>query len=442
VELRGPVRVGVHIPRHDEFVLCSTSTSTTRTGSGPLLDNEIPAGPLPREGVDRLHDILASEVATGYLPGLVSLVARGDEVHIDAIGTPSFRDDTPLSRHAIFRIASLTKPIVAVAALSLVEEGVLELAQPIEQLVPELASPRVLRSLDAELDDTAPVRRPILLEDLLSYRLGFGSVMAPPGTYPIQRAEAELGLQSIGGPPWPPGPHDDDGWIATLGTLPLMYQPGERWLYNTSGQVLGILVARACGGSLESALRARVFEPLGMTDTGFSVPPEKQDRLPTLYLPDPETGVLSVFDQAPASWWSTPPAFADGSGWLVSTIDDYWSFVSMVLAGGAGNGRRVLSPESVALMTSDHLTPAQRDGNAVFLGSHGSWGFGLSVPANGSADEPFPCGTGWDGGTGTTWRSDIRRGVTAMLFTQRHATSPVPSPLMERFWGAVNAATR
>jgi CubicO group peptidase (beta-lactamase class C family) len=415
---------------------------TTRTGSGPLHDNEISTDPIPPAGLERLHDRLASEVAAGYLPGLVSLVARGDDVHVDAIGTPSFTDDLPLSRHAIFRIASLTKPVVAAAALALVEEGVLTLKEPIDALVPELASRRVLRTLDAELDDTVPARRPILVEDLLTYRLGFGSVMMPPGTYPIQRAEAELGLQSIGGPPWPPGAHNEDGWIAALGTLPLMYQPGERWLYNTSGQVLGILVARACGQSLESVLRTRVLNPLGMIDTGFTVPPEKLDRLPTLYMPDPQTGALSVFDEAEHSWWSTPPVFADGSGWLVSTIDDYWSFVSMVLAGGTGNGNRILSTESVALMTSDQLTPSQREGNAVFLGPHGSWGFGLSVPAAGSSEAPFPCGTGWDGGTGTTWRSDIRRGVTALLFTQRHATSPVPSSLIENFWDGVNAATR
>jgi CubicO group peptidase (beta-lactamase class C family) len=422
--------------------LLDVCIATTRARSGPLHDNENSAVPIPSEGLDRLHDTLAAEVAAGHLSGLVSLVARGDDVHVDAVGTPSFTDDSPLERHAIFRIASLTKPVVAAAALALVEEGVLDLKEPVDELLPELSSRRVLRSLDAELDDTVPAQRPIVLEDLLSYRFGFGSVLMPPGTYPIQRAEAELGLQSIGGPPWPPSGHDNDSWIAALGTLPLMYQPGERWLYNTSGQVLGILVARACGQPLEAVLRIRIFDPLGMIDSGFTVPPEKLGRLPTLYMPDPQTGALSVFDEAANSWWSRPPAFADGSGWLVSTIDDYWSFVSTLLAGGTGNGNRILSPESVARMTSDQLTPSQRDGNAVFLGSHGSWGFGLSVPAAGSSDEPFPCGTGWDGGTGTTWRSDIRRGVSALLFTQRHATSPVPSPLMESFWSGVNAAIR
>ena len=385
---------------------------------------------------------MASEVAAGHVPGLISLVARRDDVHVDVIGTPSLNDDAPLARDAIFRIASLTKPIVAAAALALVEEGVLGLQEPIDELVPELASRQVLRSLDAALDDTVPARRPIVLEDLLTYRLGFGSLIMPPDTYPIQRAEAELGLQSIGGPPWPPGPHTADEWIAALGTLPLMDQPGERWLYNTSGQVLGILVARASGASLESVLRTRIFDPLGMNDTGFCVPPEKLTRLTTFYRSDPETGVLSVLDPPRRSWWSTPPRLADGSGWLVSTIDDYWSFVSMVLAGGTGNGRRILSTESVILMTSDHLTPSQRDGNALFLGPHGSWGLGLAVPAAGSSDEPFPCGIGWDGGTGTTWRSDASRHVTAILFTQRQANSPVPPPLIENFWGGVNAATR
>ena len=186
----------------------------------------------------------------------------------------------------------------------------------------------------AELDDTVAAARAITVEDLLSFRFGFGSVMAPPGSYPIQRAEAELGLQSIGGPPWPPVAHDADSWIAALGTLPLMYQPGEQWLYNTSAQVLGVLLARATGKDLDTVMRERVFEPLGMRDTGFTVPAGAVGRLTTLYTPDPETGVLSVLDDPADSWWSTPPSFPDASGWLVSTIDDYWLFVSMMLRGG------------------------------------------------------------------------------------------------------------
>ena len=382
-----------------------------------------------------LHDVMAAHVEAGELPGLVMLVARGDDVHVDTIGSPSFTDHTPLDRSAIFRIASLTKPITAVATMSLVEDGVLRLDQPVDDLLPELAGRRVLRAIDAELDDTVAAARAITVEDLLSFRFGIGSVMAPPGSYPIQRAEAELGLQSIGGPPWPPVAHDVDSWIAALGTLPLMYQPGEQWLYNTSAQVLGVLLARATGKDLETVMRERVFEPLGMRDTGFTVPADAVGRLTTLYTPDPETGVLSVLDDPADSWWSTPPSFPDASGWLVSTIDDYWSFVSMMLRGG----EPVLSPESVALMTTDRLTKAQRDAAGIFLGEHSGWGLGMEVPAAGTT-APLPCGIGWDGGTGTTWRSNPNSGVTGILFTQRCMTSPEPPKVMDDFWAAVNAA--
>ncbi|MDQ1477554.1 MAG: hypothetical protein QOE62_2783, partial [Actinomycetota bacterium] len=160
----------------------------------------------------------------------------------------------------------------------------------------------------------------------------------------------------------------------------------------------------------------------------------------TAYAPDPETGELSVLDDPADSWWSTPRSFPDASGWLVSTIDDYWTFVSMLLAGGTGNAERILSPETVALMTTDRLTPAQRDGAGVFLGEGGSWGLGLAVPARDSADQPLPCGIGWDGGIGTTWRSSLRTGVTGIQLTQRAVTSPEPPPLRADFWAGVNAA--
>jgi CubicO group peptidase (beta-lactamase class C family) len=384
---------------------------------------------------------MAAHVAAGRVSGLVSLVASGDGVHVEAIGKPSFADTAPLTRDAIFRIASLTKPVTAAATMSLVEEGLLRLDEPIDRLVPELADRRVLRAIDAELDDTVPANRAITVEDLLSFRFGFGSVMAPPDTYPIQRAEADLGLRSIGGPPWPPGAIDVDGWIGALGSLPLMYQPGERWLYNTSAQVLGVLLARACRQDLESVLRERIFEPLGMGDTGFTVRPDQLNRLTTFYRPDPETGELAVLDRPADSWWSTSPSFPDASGWLVSTITDYWSFVSRVFAGRNRNGEPILSSATVALMTTNRLTRVQRAAAAAFLDRHDGWGLGLLVPAAGSRNEPFPTGIGWDGGTGTTWRSNPRSRVSGILFTQREATSPEPPVVIRDFWAGVNAAT-
>ena len=211
-------------------------------------------GGLSTAGLAHVHDVMSAHIAAGEMPGLVALVARGDDAHIDTIGSPSFADRTPLDRSAIFRIASLTKPITAVTTMALVDKGLLRLDQPVDDLLPELADRRVLRAVDAELDDTVAADRPITVEDLLSYRLGFGTVMAPPDSSPIQRTEAELGLQSIGGPPWPPVKHDVDTWMAALGSLPLMYQPGEQWLYGTSGQVLGVLLARATGKDLETVM--------------------------------------------------------------------------------------------------------------------------------------------------------------------------------------------
>jgi CubicO group peptidase (beta-lactamase class C family) len=394
-------------------------------------------GALSPEALAQLREAMTGHVEAGEVPGLVYVVARGDDVHVETVGTPAFDDTTPLDRSAIFRIASLTKPITAVATMSLVEEGVLRLDQPVDDLVPELADRRVLRALDAELDDTVPAARSITVEDLLSSRFGFGSVMAPADTLPIQRAEAALGLQSIGGPPWPPGAHDVDGWIAALGSLPLMYQPGEQWLYNTSSQVLGVVLARATGDPVGTVMRDRIFEPVGMHDTGFVVPAAQRHRLTTFYRPD-ETGVPVLLDDPASCWWGTPPRFEDASGWLVSTIDDYWAFVSMVLGGGSAGGRRVLSPEAVGLMTTDRLTPAQRAASQLFLEGDG-WGLGLAAPAAGR-DAPLPSGVGWDGGTGTTWRSDLRTRATGILFTQRQATSPGAPPLMDDFWAGVNAA--
>lgn len=290
-------------------------------------------GPFEK-GLARMHDVMSGHVERGALPGLIALVAHQGRVHVEVIGTMAFAAREPMRRDAIFRIASLTKPIAAVAAMILVEDGSLQLDAPIDPWLPELGNRRVLRSLDADLDDTVPANRPITLEDLLSFRLGFGTVMAPPNTYPIQAAEAELQLRTLG-PPWPPTPHTPDEWIRRFGSLPLMHQPGERWLYNTGAQVLGVLLERAAGKPLESLLRDRIFEPLGMRDTGFSVSCNQRDRLTTAYATDPESGTWHVLDGVADSYWSSPPAFPSAAGWLVSTIDDYWAFVQMMTGRGA-----------------------------------------------------------------------------------------------------------
>lgn len=391
-----------------------------------------------------LHELMAGHVDSGQIAGLVTLVARGDQVHVDTIGVASFGDPEPLRRDAIFRIASLSKPIVAAAAMTMVDDGTLRLDQAIDDLIPELADRRVLRSVAAELDDTVAAERSITVEDLLRYRMGFGVVMAEPRTYPIQRAEEDLVLRSISGPPWPPVDHDVDQWIAALGTLPLIHQPGEEWMYGTSGQVLGVLLARAAGTDLGTVLRDRITGPLEMADTGFWVPPDKLDRLATLYEADSETDELTVLDDPADSWWSRPPTFPDGSGMLVSTIDDFWAFVAMLRADrmGRSDGEQILSKEAVLLMTTDRLSAEARTDGGVFFGEDSAWGLGMLVPAAGHEGVSLPGGYGWDGASGTTWRTNPATDITGILFTQQTMTSPIAPPVFEDFWTGVEPIFR
>jgi CubicO group peptidase (beta-lactamase class C family) len=387
----------------------------------------------------RMHDVMAGYVERGEVPGIVTAVSRRGEVHVDAIGTKAVGGGAPMARDTIVRIASMTKPIIAVATLILVEDCVLRLDEPVDRLLPELAGRRVLRALDASLDDTVPAQRPITVRDLLTFRMGFGIVMAPPDTYPIQRAMTELLLGQ--GPPGATTPPPDE-WIRRLGTLPLMYQPGERWMYHTGSDVLGVLIARAAGQPLEMFLRERIFEPLGMSDTGFSVPAAGLDRLATSYWTNPQTRALDLFDEAKTGHWSRSPAFPSGGGGLVSTVDDFMAFGQMLLDGGRHGRTRILSRSSIDTMTTDQLTPAQKALSGLIEGyfdSHG-WGFGVAVVTR-RTDVAGSVGTfGWDGGLGTSWRSDPREELVGILLTQASWTSPTPPNVTVDFWTSVYGA--
>jgi len=328
----------------------------------------------------------------------------------------------------------MTKPIMAVATLLLVEECKVRLDEPVDRLLPELANRQVLRRLDGPLDDTAPARRPITVRDLLTFRLGFGQLMAPPDAYPILTAAHELQLGM--GPPAPATMPAPDEWLRRLGTLPLMYQPGERWLYNTGSDVLGVLIARAAGQPLEVFLRERIFAPLGMLDTSFSAPAEKIDRLATSYVVTPDTGALTVYDDAEGGQWSRPPSFPSGAGGLVSTVDDFLAFGQMLLNQGKHSGERILSRLSVETMTTDQLTPAQKAMSGLVPGywdSHG-WGFGVSIVTRRDNIAAAPGKFGWDGGLGTSWYSDPREEMVTILLTQRAWTSPDPPAVCRDFW--------
>jgi CubicO group peptidase (beta-lactamase class C family) len=387
------------------------------------------SGALPAWGtqdpIADLQALLRGSVEKGNPPGLVALIARGDDVRAEVAGLRDVATAAPMERDTVFAVASIGKPVTAVSALMLVEDGVLDLDDPVDPWLPELAGRRVIRSLDADLDDTVPVARPITLRDLLTMRMGLGAIFADPAGSPLLARMAELGLA--------PGPklfgHGPDEYMARLGELPLVHQPGERWLYHTGLDVAGVLVARASGMSLGAFQRERIFEPLGMTDTGFHGP---AGRLATGYWRNPETGVLEVWNPAAAeAGFAEPPAFEAGGGGHVSTVDDFLAFGRMLLGGRASRGQRLLSEASVAEMLTDQITPAQKAASPWFppdfWETHG-WGLGVAVrtaPAE-------PAGRfGWWGGFGTAFWCDPAIDTVALLFTQRMMRGPDDVALAE-----------
>lgn len=257
------------------------------------------ASGLSQPRLARLHDVLSGYVERGEIPGLVALVSRHGDVHVETVGTLAAGGGQPMRHDTIFRIASITKLVTAVAAMILVEECKLRLDASIEPWLPELADRRVLTSLSAQLDDTVPALRALTLRDLLTSCMGFGSVMAMPGTYPIQKFIREYRIGGDG-PMLPTDYPQTDEWLRRLGSLPWLAQPGERWMYQVSSDVLGVLVARVSGQSLGTFMRERIFAPLGMHDTGFQVPPEKRTRLCGFYAFDPAAGRLQSVDDAGA----------------------------------------------------------------------------------------------------------------------------------------------
>jgi CubicO group peptidase (beta-lactamase class C family) len=369
---------------------------------------------LTPSGVAELHAVAQRFVGGDLIPGLVALVARGEHVHVDALGTLAI-DGPPVWRDSLFRISSTTKPVTAAATLALVAEGRLDLDEPVGRLLPELASPRVLRTMSGPLDDTVPARRPITTRDLLTFTFGFGSCLdqfLAPEPWPVVAAADALGLATLG-PPDPDCQPDPDTWIAGLGSLPLMAQPGERWLYSTGASVLGVLLARAAGVPFPEVLRTRIFVPLGMHDTSFWA--RDPSRLATAYRSGPDGLVVT---DPPDGAWSRPPAFGDGAAGLVSTAADLLAFARMMLRGGAP----VLTADAVREMTTGQITPAQRarDGLAPGFFDEFTWSFGQAVRDDGAY--------GWDGGLGTSWLVDPRHDLVIMVLTQRMLEGPEESP--------------
>lgn len=385
---------------------------------------------LSAAGLDRVAEVAASHVGPDRVPGLVTLVASGDDVHVEALGTLSI-DGPPVRRDSLFRIASTTKPVTGATTMALVDEGLLSLDEAVARLLPELASPRVLRRMDGPLDDTVAADREITVRDLLTFTFGFGmhvDMFMAASPWPIVAAATQAQLATIG-PPDPKTAPDGDEWVKRLGSLPLMAQPGQRWLYNTGAQVLGVLCQRAAGASsYYDVLRTRLLEPLGMSQTAFFA--GDVSRLATAYAATPDG--LTVWD-APEGSWSKPPAFDDGAAGLVSTVDDLFAFARMFLRAGAP----VLSGQSVQEMTRDQLTAAQRKGQEAFLGER-SWGLCQSVVVSGDRTGAY----GWDGGLGSSFLVDPVRDLVVIVLTQRLWESAQPPAVHTDLQAAAYKALR
>jgi CubicO group peptidase (beta-lactamase class C family) len=365
-------------------------------------------------GRNPIENALLPAVEAAEFAGAAALVWRNRSVrHVATVGRRDLVSGAPIERNTVFRIASLTKPVTSVAALALLDEGRFALDEPITECAPELARMRVLRDPDGPLDQTDEAARPITFRDLLTHRSGLTYGEFRRG--PIRRAHAEtLGAQ-IDNPLTP------DEWIARLATLPLIDHPGAAFHYGLSTDLLGFLIARLDGAPLGAVLERRVFAPLGMRDTGFTVPAGTRDRAAGLCGFDNE-GRLTALAEVPGrhalSQRPDGMTFESGSGGLWSTLDDYLAFARMLI-GDSPTGADLLRPQTRAAMTSNQLTPEQRAttrmfGRHLFAAGHG-YGMGVAVVMEPEKADVLQCrggvGTiGWPGAYGSWWQADPNDG--------------------------------
>ena len=372
------------------------------------------------EGVWRVLD---AQVASGRVPGYVAALRVGGRVGFRAGGRMAVETDSaPMREDTLFRIASVTKPMAGALTLSLVRDGLLGLDDPIARWLPEAAAPRILLSPDAPLDRTTGALRPITVRHLLTATSGWGAVLERT---PLQAAMMERGVY-----PSPLTPRmSGDEFVARVAGLPLAFQPGDGWLYDTGVDLLGVLLARATGTPLSDLVAERITGPLGMASTSFWTP--HADRLATAYQAGADG--LELLDPADGMF-ARPPSFEELTGGLVSNAPDVLRFYCAMADGGAP----VLTADSVALMTADALTGEQRRQALPIVGPGASWGLGTAVDVEAAEPWMAPGRWGWTGGTGTTAHVDPERGTVAVLLTQRAMTGPLDG--FGDFWAAVARA--
>ncbi|MGE5375256.1 MAG: serine hydrolase domain-containing protein [Bacteroidota bacterium] len=346
-------------------------------------------------------------VEEGSLAGAATLVWQdGRVIEAAAVGWRNIASRLPMERDTLFRIASMTKPVTSTAALMLLDEGCFALDDPITRWAPEFSQMRVLRSPAGPLDQTNPAERPITFEDLLTHRSGLTYGDWHSG--PIAQAYRDALGRDIDSEVPP------DDWIARLAALPLIDQPGAAFHYGHSTDLLGLLLARMEDAPLGEVLKCRIFDPLGMNDTGFAVPAENQHRRAGAYGFD-EAGRLCVRLTGPGdSFLPERPdgmAYVSGGQGLWSTVDDYLAFARMLLNGGVVDGCRLLQPETFRRMVTNCLSEEQRARARWILNDGHGFGLGIAMVLDPLKAGPQPCGggagaVGWPGAFGGWWRAD------------------------------------
>uniref|UniRef100_Q01T45 Beta-lactamase n=1 Tax=Solibacter usitatus (strain Ellin6076) TaxID=234267 RepID=Q01T45_SOLUE len=359
-----------------------------------------------------MSETLQHIVESGQLAGAATLVWKNGTAQTTCFGWRDIERNLPVEQDTIFRIASMTKPITSVAALMLVDEGRIALNDPITRYAPEFSQMRVLRSPGSPLDETDPAERLITFEDLLTHRAGltYGDLHRSPI---MQAYRGALGgdIDTDVAP---------DDWIAKLSQLPLIHQPGEMWSYGRSTDLLGLLIARIEGEPLQAVLKRRIFDPLGMKDTSFLVPPEKRDRRAAAYGFDDEEKLIKratwggvVVEERPVDM-----AYESGGQGLWSTVDDYLRFARLFLGDGSVDGVRLLRADTLARMMTNQLTEAQRAsarliGQKLFAAGRG-FGLGVSVVLEPDANDIMrrggPGTVSWAGAYGGFWQADPNDG--------------------------------
>jgi len=353
-----------------------------------------------------LEEVLFRHIEAGTIPGAVAVLATSDDVEVVAAGRASVGGE-PMRDDAIMRIQSMTKVISSVAALRLVEAGRIGLDDSVEKWLPELAGRRVLVTPAAALEDTVPARRPITLRHLLTNTSGYGMVVTDS---PLQQAMAANGTEA-GSEPVSLGA---DEWLARLAELPLAFQPGEGWRYHHSFALLGILLARLTGQSVDTHVAQDFGDRLGMTDTALWVPQHKLDRLPAAYRHG-EEGLVET-EPAGGGFYAGPPVFDVSHVDFVSTAADFHRFVRMLVNGGPVDGEQVISADHLRQLTSDQVTAQCKTPDSFFspdFWNETGWGFGVGLTLAGPRRGRY----GWSGGQGTQFFVD-RDGTIGILLTQ------------------------